>query len=162
MDRISFLTFRANFPNLESVGKCRSNWTRQELWKAFEHAQRRTVSPTAPGFSETEARLLGNTSHDHLSALAGPHHAQRALASATCDMVRCAERAGSWLFSYSGPEQANKILRHAKRAQEMSACGHQPSCSNRLGESSRLAVFLLFCKEKGFCARPLVAPAGVI
>mgnify|MGYP003334759802 CR=1 FL=1 len=44
----------------------------------------------------------------------------------------------------------------------MSACGHQPSCSNRLGESSRLAVFLLFYKEKGFYARPLVTPAGVI
>ena len=25
--------------------KCRSNWARQELQKAFEHAQRRTVSP---------------------------------------------------------------------------------------------------------------------
>jgi hypothetical protein len=44
----------------------------------------------------------------------------------------------------------------------MSACDHQPSCSNRLGESSRLAVFLLFYKEKGFYARPLVTPAGVI
>ena len=100
MDRISFLTFRANFPNLESVGKCRSNWTRQELWKAFEHAQRRTVSPTAPGFYETEARLLGDTSHDHLSAFVGPDVAQRALTSAICDptCLRREEAAG-WLFS---------------------------------------------------------------
>ena len=85
MDRISCLTFRANFPNLESVGKCRSNWTRQELRKAFEHAQRRTVSPTAPGFSETEARLLGDTSHDHLSALVGPNVAFTLSASAIYD-----------------------------------------------------------------------------
>ena len=63
---------------------------------------------------------------------------------------------------YSGPEQENKILRHGNHAKKMSACGHQPSCSNRLGESSRLAVFLLFYKEKGFYARPLVTPAGVI
>ena len=62
---------------------------------ALEHAQRRTVSPTAPGFCETEARLPGDTSHDHLSASVGPEVAQRALASATCDMVWCAERAGS-------------------------------------------------------------------
>ena len=98
-DRISCLTFRANFPNLESVGKCRSNWTRQELRKAFEHAQRRTVSPTAPGFSETRHVVPENTSHDHLSASVGPEVAQRASPSATCDMVWCAERAGSWLFS---------------------------------------------------------------
>ena len=92
MDRISFLTFRANFPNLESLGKCRSNWTRQELWKAFEHAQRRTVSPTAPGFSETRHVVPRNTSHDHLSASVGPEIAQWANTSTTCDMVRCAER----------------------------------------------------------------------
>ena len=55
-----------------------------------------------------------------------------------------------------------KKLRHEKHAKKMSACGHQPPCSNRLGESSRLAVFLLFYKEKGFYARPLVTPAGVI
>ena len=91
-DRKSCLSFRANFPNLESVGKCRSNWTRQELWKAFEHAQRRTVSPTAPGFSETRHIVPGNTSHDHLSASVGPEVAQRASPSATCDMVWCAER----------------------------------------------------------------------
>ena len=65
-------------------------------------------------------------------------------------------------LNYSGPEQENKILRHGNHAKKMSACGHQPSCSNRLGESSRLAVFLLFYKEKGFYARPLVTPAGVI
>ena len=100
-DRISCLSFRANFPNLESVGKCRSNWTRQELRKAFEHAQRRTVSPTAPGFSETEARLLGNTSHDHLSTSVGPEVAQRAVPSTSCDLTcTCAERAG-WIFSYT-------------------------------------------------------------
>ena len=49
-----------------------------------------------------------------------------------------------------------------KACEKMSACGNQPSCSNRLGESSRLAVFLLFYKEKGFYARTLVTPAGVI
>ena len=54
---------------------------------------------------------------------------------------------------YSGPEQENKFLRHGNHAKKMSACGHQPSCSNRLGESSRLAVFLLFYKEKGFYAQ---------
>ena len=79
--RISCLSFRANFPNLESVGKCRSNWTRQELRKAFEHAQRRTVSPTAPGFSETPNVCEGGTSHGHLSALDGPDIAHRALPS---------------------------------------------------------------------------------
>ena len=47
-------------------------------------------------------------------------------------------------------EQENKILRHGNHAKKMSACGHQPSCSNRLGESSRLAVFLLFCRKKVF------------
>ena len=40
----------------------------------------------------------------------------------------------------------------------MSACGHQPPSSNRLGESSRLAVFLLFYKEKGFYAPPAGDP----
>ena len=99
-DRKSCLSFRANFPNLESLGKCRSNWTRQELRKAFEHAQRRTVSPTAPGFSETRHMVPGNTSHDHPSALAGPHRAHRASPSATCDMV-CAQREqAGWIFSY--------------------------------------------------------------
>ena len=99
-DRKSCLSFRANFPNLESVGKCRSNWTRQELRKAFEHAQRRTVSPTAPGFSETRHVVPENTSHDHLSASVGPEVAQRALASTSCDLTcTCAERAGSCLFS---------------------------------------------------------------
>ena len=63
---------------------------------------------------------------------------------------------------YSRTSGEKKILRHEKHAKKMSACGHQPSCSNRLGESSRLAVFLLFYKEKGFYARTLVTPAGVI
>ena len=99
-DRKSCLSFRANFPNLESVGKCRSNWTRQELRKAFEHAQRRTVSPTAPGFSETRHVVPENTSHDHLSASVGPEVAQRASPSAICDMVCCAERKPGWIFSY--------------------------------------------------------------
>ena len=63
---------------------------------------------------------------------------------------------------YSRTSGEKKNLRHEKHAKKMSACGHQPSCSNRLGESSRLAVFLLFYKEKGFYARPLVTPAGVI
>ena len=63
---------------------------------------------------------------------------------------------------YSGSEQETPFFRHANHAKKMSPCGHQPSCSNRLGESSRLAVFLLFYKEKGFYARPLVTPAGVI
>lgn len=66
------------------------------------------------------------------------------------------------LRRYSRTSGEEKILRHEKHAKKMSACGHQPSCSNRLGESSRLAVFLLFYKEKGFYARTLVTPAGVI
>ena len=44
-------------------------------------------------------RQQGDTSHDHLSGFVGPEVAQRAVPSATCDMVWCAERAGSWLFS---------------------------------------------------------------
>ena len=48
--------------------------------------------------------------------------------------------------SYSRTSGEKKNLRHEKHAKKMSACGHQPSCSNRLGESSRLAVFLLFYK----------------
>ena len=39
------------------------------------------------------------TNYDHPSALVGPEVAQRAVPSASCDMVWCAERAGSWLFS---------------------------------------------------------------
>jgi hypothetical protein len=73
----------------------------------------------------------------------------------------CGEARTHWLY-YSGPEQENKILRHENHAGEMSACGHQPSCSNRLGEISRLAAFSLFSKEKGFYARLLVTPAGII
>ena len=63
---------------------------------------------------------------------------------------------------YSGPGQEATFFRHAKDAKKMSACGQQPSRSNRLGETGRLAVFLLFYKEKGFCACPLVDPAGII
>ena len=59
-------------------------------------------------------------------------------------------------------QRREKKFTTRKACEKMSACGHQPSCSNRLGESSRLAVFLLFYKEKGFYARTLVTPAGVI
>ena len=59
-------------------------------------------------------------------------------------------------------QRREKNFTTRKACKKMSACGHQPSCSNRLGESSRLAVFLLFYKEKGFYARTLVTPAGVI
>ena len=60
-DRISRLSFRANFPNPKHFTEKRSTPSRQQLQKAFEHAQRRTVSPTAPGFCETEVRLPGDT-----------------------------------------------------------------------------------------------------
>ena len=65
-------------------------------------------------------------------------------------------------YVYSRTSGEKKNLRHEEHAKKMSACGHQPSCSNRLGESSRLAGFLLFYKEKGLYARPLMTPAGVI
>ena len=72
------------------------------------------------------------------------------------------KKKGDLITEYSETEQEAPFFRHANHAKKMSACGHQPSCSSRLGESSRLAVFLLFYKEKGFYARPLVTPAGVI
>ena len=62
-------------------------------------------------------------------------------------------------WKYSRPEQETPFFRHAKHAGEKSACGHQPPCSNRLGESSRLAVFLLLYGYTRFLAHPL-APSG--
>ena len=63
----------------------------------MEHAQRRTVLPTAPGFSETEARLLGDTSHDHLSALVGPNVAFTLSPSAIYDTT-CLRRESRKLY----------------------------------------------------------------
>ena len=65
---------------------------RQKLLNALEHAYRSTAPAPQAALSISRVAVVGDTLHDHLSALVGPDVAQRALASATCDMVWCAER----------------------------------------------------------------------
>ena len=54
------------------------------------------------------------------------------------------------------------FLRPAKHGKKMRAHGQHIHRSDRLRERSRLQVFLLFCKEKGFSAHPLGPSAWII
>ena len=99
-DRISCLSFRANFPNLKHSAEKRSSPSRQRLWNASGRSYSGTRSPAPAMFCRTRHVVPKNTSHDHLSASVGPEVAQRASPSAICDptCLRREEAAG-WLFS---------------------------------------------------------------
>ena len=100
-DRISRLSFRANFPNPKHSAEKRSTPSRQRHWNATGRSYSGARSRAPAVLCKTKVGLLGDTSHDHLSALARPDIARTLLPSAIYDPT-CAqgvkEAAAGWLF----------------------------------------------------------------